>query len=932
MIVSPVRHVLPLLLFLLTIPNAPFLTGQVFPEDVRVSPAEPFHYDLLPDYKIQSAERQGGHALVVWGTTRAIAEGKVAGELRSQAFENSAISGAQKILTDTAARPFGFVQVIASEQFFLVVWNDRREKRGGIYAQRVSPTGELLGREVWISPRHAIVWDWRFPGITVIDTDNGKLLIWREYKQVGGNLNSLRLKGNGQLVFPVGRIASDLQAIWRFGAFPGVAFLQVSDSLGLMVDRNGEVDAREIRWPRNGIPFNLGADSSLVLLEDGGLHYFSSVFADTAAWSVGLPFLDSAVAGTAMVSRDSLGQFRVYFTTLHITGSNQAEGFVTVSEYRVDIAGPASVSDPVPVHQDRFLNGYNGYTTILSSSLESAAYEQGNDNTGRARLTLSRTQSTWGNPPGFGTVDLYYSVNRSGRLYPDATGFLPLFTATPSFVSRIERDGSSAVRVLFSDTALEVSAPVAPRNVPNSVTRPLVAFAQDSLVHCFWIDSLHGPTLANAILPFTSAATIVDRLKSEQLPSFSYGTYGSIGRITSVYCEQRSNNDLFVSGGLFGYQSFHISLCRVEEYYSPLSSTHYVDYRYRTRVNIPSTRGWLPAVIFDGTGREYFEEPTGIRAIVGGYDPDRDELMVMTAGPEIIRQGGEWSCSVFNRNGSRKWGMDAIRFRGNEKILPVDSLVYLRITTDSAVLCRESSTISSYRLPPSGRHANYQRLYGPYFLRTSWLDEASTEFSMELFHITDGLVAERTLSIPERVGLVSYARRKEDSAIVVLWGTEHNGIRAAVLDRTLSVRALDIPVSRRRGKALNPSGIFRDSTLYVVWEDYRGGIAEIYANAVVPSVPDTATGVDEREEGTEFVTLSIDPNPARDLIGVRIGGQVPEDGQVELIDMLGNRLRAEPVTRNSCRAVLDGRSLAPGLYFVRLRSAGSVTIAKVVVR
>src|ERR1041384_2430419 len=129
-IVSVARLLAPLLLFLLCESIA---TAQ---RDLRLSPPRR-RAVIQPDALVQSAARIGARTLVAWGTSDWSADSSTYNLLRMQMLEDTSFLGAQRPAGSADARPFGYVQVIALDDRFLILWNDRRAGDSAAYARVV---------------------------------------------------------------------------------------------------------------------------------------------------------------------------------------------------------------------------------------------------------------------------------------------------------------------------------------------------------------------------------------------------------------------------------------------------------------------------------------------------------------------------------------------------------------------------------------------------------------------------------------------------------------------------------------------------------------------------------------------------------------------------------------------------------------------------
>lgn len=119
----------------------------------------------------------------------------------------------------------------------------------------------------------------------------------------------------------------------------------------------------------------------------------------------------------------------------------------------------------------------------------------------------------------------------------------------------------------------------------------------------------------------------------------------------------------------------------------------------------------------------------------------------------------------------------------------------------------------------------------------------------------------------------------------------------------------------------------RTGRVIVAWRDARSGPAtRIYTDSILDAA---TTGV----TASPMHGLALRPAPAaRGTAAVRVDLPEGQDGELELMDMMGRRLARERV-----RGPLEGTTvgftprLAPGLYFARLRSGGTSANARLTV-
>jgi hypothetical protein len=178
-----------------------------------------------------------------------------------------------------------------------------------------------------------------------------------------------------------------------------------------------------------------------------------------------------------------------------------------------------------------------------------------------------------------------------------------------------------------------------------------------------------------------------------------------------------------------------------------------------------------------------------------------------------------------------------------------------------------------------------------------------------------------------------------------LWGGS-KGVYGTFLTRELETVRQDTPISAGQGTVRHPSGAFRNDTLFVVWEDYRNGTADIYGNwRYLPGTasvhePEDTTGqhgdggkdtttihppdTSQHIAGANPLTLlSITPNPAFNSSTVSFSLSAPSSVAVDLFDLLGRLAYhgdagLRPAGESSWR--IDAAGLPDGVYTVVIRN------------
>jgi hypothetical protein len=156
-----------------------------------------------------------------------------------------------------------------------------------------------------------------------------------------------------------------------------------------------------------------------------------------------------------------------------------------------------------------------------------------------------------------------------------------------------------------------------------------------------------------------------------------------------------------------------------------------------------------------------------------------------------------------------------------------------------------------------------------------------------------------------------------------------------MFDRDLNpvIRAYDIPVSATTGKVTNPAATFRNDTLFIVWEDYRNGVPDIYGTTV--SMKTLLSVQSDALKEQPRPAIDVLPNPLS-VFGI-LRYQLTERGIVSITisDPLG-RIVAIPVDQKvqeggEHQIVLSTETLDPGIYLCNLSTGGTNTVAKMIV-
>jgi hypothetical protein len=151
-------------------------------------------------------------------------------------------------------------------------------------------------------------------------------------------------------------------------------------------------------------------------------------------------------------------------------------------------------------------------------------------------------------------------------------------------------------------------------------------------------------------------------------------------------------------------------------------------------------------------------------------------------------------------------------------------------------------------------------------------------------------------------------------------GLKYPGFDAWMLQLCIKWNKLDPPSAfeRRRNDAVYALQGNRNPYIdYPHWAEKVFGVDGNSAACV-------STGIVSKTKEIEF---SIFPNPARDIIYLRLEKQVTNDGIVEVLDVTGRKLIQQQLSAGQALPSVDVSTLAKGTYFLNILYNGSPNVS-----
>jgi hypothetical protein len=891
--------------------------------DIRVSPPDPVTHDIPAGAKIQSAATLGNRTLVVWGTTRGDGD-TIASTLRMQILNGSSPTGDQLQLSSDSARPGRFVQVVAFDTSFAVIWNDYRVSNPGMYIRFVGGDGKLVGSERRISTGYAV--PDQTGRILVLGNRTGRLLIWQDNRAVSPGLYGVRVVEGTGIISPDLYIGTSIASLLTYQQLPGWTLIDLLPGGWMAVDEKGQIDPRTLTQAHFSNAFYLNADTSLVSVSGDTLLFFASIFDSQPEKVLKVGALDSATGNTVQLGRDSTGTLVVYFSSIEVTGSASTPGYINQSTYRVHISTTDSISLPEVVlgNITSYWNGGCLYESMCHvTRFKGASMSPGCDNSSRVLLNweyeryyhsiLTETSSSiW-----------TFSVDPLGNFDRNGRGYLTSCLSPSSLAAtRLADSTASTVSVSLIDTAIVLRAVTAPWELAIDQIAPAIYLA-NGLLMTTWQQTVKSTSFNLSEWEYESGnpATLEDEFPDVDDPkSGGYSqqiTVNQHGYVTAT-------TTIINPSGMSGVSS-HKHLRDVGEYHtSPISSspvildwTHYAF----SRAGIDR---WIKLLSFD-------DQPDPYALSSGSWRMGLPQLYDLNTGIFLVEVSSlrSWDDRVleawlyaFASNGTELWKVDQHNQAPYGGIyLPVDSTQFIRFINVQAETYQNGTIINQFTLPDFSFPPQYQRLLGSYFLRRYWLDSVSRHLRLEIYTLDGILQNATTLLNYSHSSDIMILQRPVDSSLIIISGGE-GGVHLTALDKHLTPLVNDLTISATHEFVRHPSALFRNDTLYFIWQDNRNGNGDIYGNGIAWSSIIQKTG--DTPAVTTATGPQLIPNPANVATTVELDINGATEVRVELFDLLGAAMAAQTINaveRGRVALQFDLQGLPAGVYMVRYRTA-----------
>lgn len=894
------RHVSATLasLLLLLLQSIPLYAQN---HDIRLSD-DPFQPLLTTEARIQSAASIGSVTLAVWGSTASEGD-SVRPLLYGQFLYDHEPLNIPFIITSTAARPSKFVQVVALDDRFLVVWNDRRGASPVTWLTRIDKFGAITAEERLVDSGTIAA-----AGVFTAPIDGGYLLYWDIDKpdSLRTWVRGLNRDGN----FSGTAIATTFPPIQRMVHSPAGSdslYFDCGNDGIYQIDRTGGWN--RITLPNNGV-VSIGPDGSMVAVLGDQIGVYRSVLEKTPyryiPVSTPLHTLPSnTLPGTVLAFYDPLGRIGRSYSVLEVIQvANISYSKVSTFISYIDSDGNYGPAKYLGYHWDQT---WPHYVYGILSYPEPAIATRYCANSIYLHIVIHYTysyeyQGNRGRESSLGDIRVFVTHNNFSFLRGKVTDCLLGTITTPYAVRDTTDPSQSNIIVVWADDSARLISPVAEihKNLPER--SPIITATNSGFAVAFVQKGIDSTLM---------------------LRRWDAASTGSVGSIATVNTTLQK-----ISDSITARTTVQLSTTGTD--YLATIHTDSINKAGRVigqndRLVQPTDSGWRDIYAFDLGD---LGSPYGIQKSM--VDPDDGTILLTIGYPGVSGTVGALSVAQLDQTGDTLVDL-LVRTaptsnRGIVAVPLMDNYFYLLDNArmfryqDSMALDSNTSAISADR--------RYIPLPG--YTYAQWY-VSSVAFFFEIFDPT--LQRQRQFTFPtaiDGVSNVTVVQNHLDSGFAIVYG-KNDGLHLTVIDKNLKLVKSDTIISESRDTTRHPSAVYVGDTLTVVWESYRKGVIDIYGTSRV--VPAHIPPASREASPTSSQHISrLRPNPASDRILVDLTMPPPSGATWQILDATGGSIMRGDILAGSTHLDIATATLPSGYYLLSLEIAGERNVQGFVVQ